>query len=63
VSNGDVSKGLGLLLIGSMVYWLLSSNIQPVVVEGRIILGVLLIILGYLMDIATYLKEKRDAAK
>lgn len=54
----NASKGIGLFLIIVMVGWLTFSDIQPNHVQGRLILGVLLIILGYLIDIRDMLANR-----
>ena len=46
-------------MVALMAIWLLTDDVQPNYVQGRMIMGFLMIILGYLIDIK-YLLEDRN---
>lgn len=44
-------KAVGWTILALMAFWLMSDKIQPNFVQGRMILGVLMIATGYIIDI------------
>jgi len=51
-------KVVGTIVVALMAIWLLTDDVQPNYVQGRMIMGFLMIILGYLMDIKHLLEDQ-----
>jgi hypothetical protein len=54
----SVLKGMGFVIVAVMLIWVATTNVTPNHVVGRIIMGLLMLILAYLIEIRNLLKER-----